>query len=191
MHSSIDISARPSPRTALTFAFAFLALSYQPRIYCIGLRPTSGSGPAFTALSFGPASGFGHASGSVPAFIASGFGPASGSGPAFTALGFGPASGFGHASGSGPGFIALGFGPASGSGPASASDPAFTFRFRPCIGLRPHFWASAPLSGFGPASGLGPAFTAFGPRSYIYCIRALAQYLLLLGSGPAFTAFRS
>ncbi|PKI65588.1 hypothetical protein CRG98_014088 [Punica granatum] len=46
------------------------------------------------------------------------------------------------------------------------------------------------LLGPKPTSGPGPTFTPFRPRSYIYCFRAPAQYLLLLGSSPAFTAFR-
>ncbi|PKI48300.1 hypothetical protein CRG98_031309 [Punica granatum] len=84
-----------------------------------------------------------------------GSGPASGSGPAFTALGFGPTSGSGPVSGFCPTFTALGFGLTSGSG------PAFTFGFRPCIELRPHFWASALHRASAPLLGSGPAFTTF------------------------------
>ncbi|PKI70451.1 hypothetical protein CRG98_009161 [Punica granatum] len=126
--------------------------------------PASGSGPAFAALDFDPASGSG------PAFTALGFGLASGSRPASSSR---PASGFG------PAFTALGF------DLTSASGPAFTFGFRPCIGLRPYFWASAPHR----ASvlhllllGLGPTFTAFGPRPSIYCFWAPAPHLLLSGT---------
>ncbi|PKI41452.1 hypothetical protein CRG98_038151 [Punica granatum] len=86
----------------------------------------------------------------------SGFGPASSSGPAFTASGFDPASG------SGPAFNASGFGPA--------------FGFWPRIGLRPHFWASAPHRASVQhllLSGPGPAFTTFGLRPSIYYIQVL------------------
>ncbi|PKI65456.1 hypothetical protein CRG98_014195 [Punica granatum] len=76
---------------------------------------------------------------------------------------------------------------------------------QPRIGLRPphllhraRFWvlaphrASAPLLGFGPSSGFGPTFELrprIGLRSCIYCFRAPAQHLLLLGTSPAFITF--
>ncbi|PKI49982.1 hypothetical protein CRG98_029625 [Punica granatum] len=107
---------------------------------------------------------------------------------AFTALGSGPTSSSGPASGSNHAFTASGFGPASGSGPAfTASGFGPAFRFWPRIGLRPHFWASAPhrastpLLSFGLLSGINPAFTAFGPRPSIYRFWAPAQHLLHSG----------
>ncbi|PKI67481.1 hypothetical protein CRG98_012065 [Punica granatum] len=164
---------------------------------------------AFTASGFSPASGFG------PAFTASGFSPASGSGPAFTTSGFGLASGFGPASGFSPAFTASGFGPASGFDLAFTAlgfglaftalgfSPTFRIRprigFRPsiyCIGLRPHFWDSAPHRAFAlhllhrdsaPLLVFGPTF---GLRPRIYCIefRPCFGFGHASGFGPASTA---
>ncbi|PKI67268.1 hypothetical protein CRG98_012340 [Punica granatum] len=104
-------------------------------------------------LGFGPASGFGPTSGFGPAFTVLGFDPTSDFAPTFTALGFGPTSGFA------PTFTALGFGPTSGFSP--------TFRLRSRIGLRPYFWALAPLLGFRPTFRLSPHIRL---RLCIYCI---------------------
>ncbi|PKI56022.1 hypothetical protein CRG98_023581 [Punica granatum] len=75
--------------------------------------------------------------------------------------------------------------PLLGFGPPSGSDPTFTTSgFGPASGF-------SHSSGFGPTFGLQPHIYCIEPRSSIYCFRAPAQHLLLLGSSPAFTAFRT
>ncbi|PKI53184.1 hypothetical protein CRG98_026425 [Punica granatum] len=87
------------------------------------------------------------------------------------------------------------------------ASPALSYRariysigLRPCIGLRPHFWASAPhrastpLLGFDPASGSAPAFTfgfrpRIGLRPHFWASAPHQASAPLSGLGPAFTAF--
>ncbi|PKI49042.1 hypothetical protein CRG98_030565 [Punica granatum] len=158
----IVVSSKPKEPLGLTPREVSESPSWLPRAMDGLLSPTQGFSPA---------------SGSDPAFISSGFDPTSGSGPAFIS------SGFGLASGSGPVFTTLGF------DLTSASGPAFTFGFRPCIGLWPHFWASAPHGALvlhlllsasvlhSLLSSLGSVFTAFGLRLRIYCFQVLTPHV--------------
>ncbi|PKI38231.1 hypothetical protein CRG98_041370 [Punica granatum] len=176
-------------------ALHLLLLGFSLALYCIGLRPASSFGPAFTAFWLRPyiycfwdsaphqASalhgalalhllllGLGTTFTALGFSLASSFGPASGFGLAFTASGTDPAF---TTSGTGPAFIASSFGPALLH--RASALYLLLFGFSPafyCVGLRPRI-------------GLQPC---------IYCFlvlaphRASALYLLLLGFGPAFTA---